>query len=133
MKAEFILMEQPLLFIDEAYARQLQEEENEIDHHDNRVSGPVNSTPQSSSKRIQQVVGINIDKSLNMTPPQIPKVVSLTEIMNEEREKENEKRELVRNLCFDFKLYLIEKSCRKDTGIFFKYVLMFQSDTDLKI
>jgi len=123
----------PLLIIDEAYARWLQEEENEIDHHDNRMPGPVNSTPQSSSKRIQQVVGLNIDKSLNMTPPQIPKVVSLTEIMNEEREKENEKRELVRNLYFNFKLHLIEKSCRKDAVIFLNMFLMFQSDTNLKI
>jgi hypothetical protein len=49
-----------------------------------------------------QVVGLNIDKTLNMKPPQIPKVVSLTDIMNEEREKENEKRELVRK----FVLYL---------------------------
>lgn len=107
-----------MLFIDEAYARRLQEEENEIDHHDNRLPGPVNSTPQSSSKRIQQVVGLNIDKTLNMTPPQIPKVVSLTEIMNEEIEKENEKRELVRKFVLYLKLYLIENSCGKDAVIF---------------
>ncbi|CAG2187101.1 unnamed protein product [Mytilus edulis] len=39
------------LMEDEAYARQLQaEEDSEINHHDNRLTGPVNSTPQSFSK-----------------------------------------------------------------------------------
>ncbi|XP_076117136.1 uncharacterized protein LOC143084941 isoform X2 [Mytilus galloprovincialis] len=82
------------LMEDEAYARQLQaEEDSEINHHDNRLTGPVNSTPQSFSKPPPPVIGFSIDRGLNLSSPR-PKVVSLVEIMDEEQAKEIEKREL---------------------------------------
>ncbi|XP_071124653.1 uncharacterized protein [Mytilus edulis] len=86
------------LMEDEAYARQLQaEEDSEINHHDNRLTGPVNSTPQSFSKPPPPVIGFSIDRGLNLSSPR-PKVVSLVEIMDEEQAKEIEKRELVETL-----------------------------------
>lgn len=94
-----------ICFLDEAYARQLQEEEDSeifnTDHQQN-LTGPVNSTPQSFSRPPQSVIGINIDK--NLTSP--PKVVSLQEIINEEEAKAIEKKELVSFL--NFFLYFLD-------------------------
>ncbi|XP_052089601.1 uncharacterized protein LOC127726317 isoform X2 [Mytilus californianus] len=86
------------LMEDEAYARQLQaEEDSEINHHENRLTGPVNSTPQSFSKPPPPVIGFSIDRGLNLSSPR-PKVVSLLDIMVEEQVKEIEKKELVETL-----------------------------------